>query len=132
MFPTDPRRCASTWCFPMPQHDRVLAGTVFWPDGRFAAGVRISLEDPRWPWMTSSIAATTDSQGRFTVHSLDGTRYRIHASISANGGPVSAEPMPIDPGSAPPELKLILIRKGFSRGDGYKSLDDWRKGLGLR
>ena len=35
-----------------PQHDRVITGTVFWPDGRFAEGVRIFLEDPRWPWMT--------------------------------------------------------------------------------
>ena len=68
---------------PDAQHDRVLAGTVFWPDGRFAEGVNILLEDPRWPWMTSSVAATTDSQGRFSVHILDGTRYRVHASIFA-------------------------------------------------
>ncbi len=117
---------------PEAQHDRIITGTVFWPDGRFAERVTIILEDPRWPWLASNVAAITDSQGRFTVHGLDGTRYRIHASTSANGGPVSAEPMPIDPGSTPPDLKLILSRKGFSRGDVYKLLEDWRKGLGLR
>ena len=116
---------------PDAQHDRVLAGTVFWPDGRLAGGVHIILEDPRWPWMTSSVAATTDQKGRFIVHILDGTRYRVHASISA-GSPVSAEPVPIDPGADPLDLKFVLTRKGFPPREVYKALDDWRKGLGLR
>jgi len=119
---------------PEPQHDRVITGTVFWPDGRFAEGIRISLEDPRWPWLTGNVSTATDKQGRFTVHVLDGTRYRIHASSFSNGGPISAEPLPVEPGAKAPELKLVLIRKGYSPSEGFKNktLEDWRKGLGLR
>jgi hypothetical protein len=48
-------------------------------------------------------------------------------------GPVSAEPVLIDPGGSPLDLKLVLSRKGYSPHDGLgKGLDDWRKGLGLR
>jgi hypothetical protein len=117
---------------PVAQHDRVIEGAVFWPDGRPAEGVSMFLEDPRWPWQTSTIAATTDKQGRFNVHALDGTRYRIHAAIFASGS-ISAEPVPIDPGGKPLDLKLVLTRKGYSPRDGIgRGLDDWRKGLGLR
>jgi hypothetical protein len=117
---------------PVPQHDCVIQGAVFWPDGRFAEGVNIFLEDPRWPWQTSTVAATTGKDGRFIAHALDGTRYRIHAATVANG-PISAEPVRIDPGGNPLDLKLVLTRKGYSPRDGIgKGLDDWRKGLGLR
>jgi hypothetical protein len=118
---------------PEPQHDRAINGTVFWPDGRFAEGVNIFLEDPRWPWMNSSVAATTDKQGRFTVHALDGTRYRLHAAALVKS-PVSAEPAAIDAGGSALDLKLVLTRQGSSLGDGFSSkvLADWRKGLGLR
>jgi Carboxypeptidase regulatory-like domain len=117
---------------PVPQHDRVIQGVVFWPDGRLAEGVNIFLEDPRWTWQTSNIAATTDKQGRFTAHALDGTRYRIHAATVASGR-VSAEPVRIDTGGIPLDLKLVLTRKGYSPRDGIdKGLDDWRKGFGLR
>jgi hypothetical protein len=118
---------------PDAQHDRVISGTVFWADGRFAAGVNIFLEDPRWPWLNSNVAATTDKQGRFTVHALDGTRYRLHAATLVST-PVSAEPAPIDAGVSPLDLKLVLTRKEYSPRDGFtsKALDDWRKGLGLR
>ena len=117
---------------PDTQRDRVIQGTVFWPDGRFAEGARISLEDPRWPWQSPNLSATTDKQGRFLVHALDGTRYRIYAAIVA-GGPVSTEQVPIGPGLDPLDLKLVLTRKGYPPRDGTgKALDDWRKGLGLR
>ena len=119
---------------PDPQHDRVISGTVFWPDGRVAEGVNLFLEDPRWPWMNFSIvAATTDKQGRFVLHALDGTRYLLHAATHVSE-PVSAEPVPVDSGAAPLDLKLVLTRKGYSPRDGAtsKALDDWRKGLGLR
>lgn len=117
---------------PDPQHERAVQGAVWWPDGRPAEGVNIFLEDPRWPWQIYTVAATTDKQGRFAVHALDGTRYRIHAATLANG-PVSAEPVPIESGVKPLDLKLVLTRKGYSPRDGIgKGLDDWRKGLGLR
>jgi hypothetical protein len=118
---------------PDAQHDRVISGTVFWPNGRFAESVNIFLEDPRWPWLNSNVAATTDKQGRFTVHALNGTRYRLHAAAFVNA-PVSAEPVPIESGVSSLDLKLVLTRKGYSPRDGFnsKALDDWRKGLGLR
>ena len=90
------------------------------------------LEDPRWPWQVFTVAATTDKQGRFTAQALDGTRYRLHAVRSASG-PISAEPVQIDPGANPLNLKLALLLKADSRRDGIsKGLEDWRKGLGLR
>jgi hypothetical protein len=118
---------------PEQQHDRVISGTVFWPDGRAAEGVNILLEDPRWPWQTSNVSAATDKQGHFTVHVLDGTRYRVHANVFSNRVAVSAEPAPVNPGVDTIDVKLVLTRKGYSaRDDMYKSLEDWRKGLGLR
>lgn len=117
---------------PVPQHDRVIQGAVIWPDGSPAEDANIFLEDPRWPWQVFNVAATTTRQGRFTVHAFDGTRYRIHAAKFANG-PVSTEPVPIDPGTSPLDVKLVLIRKGYTSQDGIaKGLDEWRKGLGLR
>jgi hypothetical protein len=119
---------------PAPQHERALQGVVFWPDGRPAESVNIFLEDPRWPWQTSSVASITDKQGRFTAHGLDGTRYRIHAATFVQGsGPISAEPVAIEPGGNPLDLKMVLTQRGYSpRGGIDKGLDDWRKGLGLR
>jgi len=117
---------------PDAQHDRVIQGAVFWPDGRPAAGVNMFLEDPRWPWQVFTVAANTDKQGHFTAHTLDGTRYRLHAVGSASG-PISAEPLQIDPGANPLNVKLIMLLKTDSRRDRIsKELEDWRKGLGLR
>jgi hypothetical protein len=72
-------------------------------------------------------------RGRFTVHALDGTRYRLHAATFVSA-PFSAVPAPIDAGDSPLDLKLVLTQKGYSPRDGFtsKALDDWRKGLGLR
>jgi hypothetical protein len=117
---------------PDAQHDRVIQGAVFWPDGRPAEGVNMFLEDPRWSWQVFSVAATTDKQGHFTAHALDGTRYRLHGVRSASGT-ISAEPVQIDPGANPLNIKLVLLLKTDSRRDGVsKGLEDWRKGLGLR
>ena len=117
---------------PRRQGDRIIQGAVFWPDGRMAEGVRIHLEDPRWPWQIFTVSTISDRQGRFILHGLDGTRYRIHA-VACAGSPTSAEPITIELGDNPLDLKLILIRKGDSArqlvGTG---LEDWRKGLGLR
>ena len=78
------------------------------------------------------VSTITDRQGRFNVHALDGTRYRIHA-VAGAGTPMSAEPMTIEPGGNPLDLKLVLIRKGDSTRELVgKGLEDWRKGLGLQ
>lgn len=117
---------------PPRQRDRLIQGAVFWPDGRVAEGVRIHLEDPRWPWQIFMLSTITDRQGRFNLHALDGTRYRIHA-VAGGGSPTSAEPVTIEPGGNPLDLKLILVRKDDStREVAGKGLADWRKGLGLR
>jgi hypothetical protein len=115
---------------PARQSERVIQGLVIWPDGHPAPGVNIFLEDPRWPWQVSSVAATTDSLGHFATHCLNATRYRIHAAF---GGSTSAEPVPIEPGASALDLKLVLARKGYSPRDNIsKGLEDWRKGAGLR
>jgi hypothetical protein len=117
---------------PEAQHDRMIQGAVFWPDGRPAQGVNMFLEDPRWPWQVFTVAATTDKQGNFMAHALDGTRYRLHA-VGSERGPISAEPVQIDAGANPLNLKLVMLLKTDSRRDGIsKGLEDWRKGLGLR
>jgi 5-hydroxyisourate hydrolase-like protein (transthyretin family) len=117
---------------PVEQHDRVLQGGIFWPDGRPAKGVYVFLEDPRSPWQNSIVADTTDEQGRFTVHALDGTTYHLHA-VSQSKGPVSAEPVPIASGSNALDVKLVLTRKGNTIGDNFgKGLENWRKGSGLQ
>jgi hypothetical protein len=119
---------------PAIQHERAIEGTVFRADGRPAEKVSIFLEDPRWPWQTSTVAAATDSQGHFRAYGLDGTRYRLHAAIFATPkNPISAEPAPIEPGGEAVNLKLILTRKGYSPMDLVRTgLDNWRKGLGLQ
>jgi hypothetical protein len=100
---------------PEPQKDRIIEGVVVWPDGR-PARAGLTLEDPRWPGYASHRGA--DADGRFLLHSLDGTLYRLHAvggvsSISSFSS-ISAEPVEIQPGGAPLKLRLILTRPGDS------------------
>ncbi len=100
---------------PEPQKDRIIEGVVVWPDGRPArAGLR--LEDPRWPWQ--AVHGGSDGDGHFLLHSFDGTRYRLHAvggvSAATSFSAVSAEPVDIQPGSVPLQLRLVLTRQGDS------------------
>ena len=97
---------------PEPQKDRIVEGVVVWPDGQ-PARASLPLEDPRWPGWAAF--GSTDGDGHFLLHSFDGTLYRLHAvggdsSISA----FSAEPVEIQPSSAPLKLRLILTRPGDS------------------
>jgi hypothetical protein len=95
---------------PDPQRERVIRGVLLWPDGRAASGARIWLADPRWPGRTVGYGAMTDSYGRFTLQGLDRTRYVVSATtLGANS--VSAE-QPVEPGSDPAELRLVLTRPG--------------------
>jgi hypothetical protein len=97
---------------PEKQKDRVIEGVVAWPDGR-PARATLRLEDPRWPGYASF--GSVDADGHFRLHSFDGTLYRLHAvggesSISA----VSAQPVEIQPNSAPLKLRLVLTWPGDS------------------
>jgi len=97
---------------PEPQKDRIIEGTVVWPDGR-PARARLPLEDPRWPGYASS--GSSDGDGHFLLHSFDGTRYRLHAvGGQSSDSAVSAEPVDIQPGNTPLKLRLILTRPGDS------------------
>jgi hypothetical protein len=119
---------------PRPQHEHDLSGMVLWPDGRAAEHVEIFLEDPRWRWQTSAVAAETDAAGKFTVRVMDGTRYRLHAFVwvAAANESYSAEPLWLAPGAALPNpLRLILTRRGGSLHGSYDALERWRNGLGL-
>jgi hypothetical protein len=128
---------AATYQFPIPapQKPRPVAGFVYWPDGRPAEKIGILLEDIRWPWQTNSILTTTDSKGHFEISAFDGTAYRIHAVTMGrfNNEIVSAEPMPLGPGTdLNKPLQLILTRKGHSAAElTGKGLERWRGGLGL-
>lgn len=93
----------------------------------------IFLEDPRWPWSVSTVAATTDESGRFTAKALDGTRYRIHAVSHVANGPASAEPVTVEPVGSTAKLTLVLSRKGHTPSEQTGTgLESWRNGLGLR
>lgn len=98
--------------------DRVIEGTVLGPDGRPAAGARLFVLDPRWLWQSWAAEATADANGRFQLHVLDGTRYRLHAITLRS----SADPVDIQPGNSPLDLRLVLTRKGNSLDE------DQRKG----
>lgn len=120
---------------PPKQSERIIRGTVHWPDGKKAEGVQIYLEDPRWPWQNSVVATSTNSAGRFEVKVLDGTRYRLHAVMPARltNQAVSTEPLTIPPGKEALQLVLLLTRKGHTPSEGVgKGLERWRSGQGLQ
>jgi hypothetical protein len=127
----------STYQFslPAPQKERQVAGFVYWPDGQPAEKVGIFLEDIRWQWRTNAILATTDAKGHFEISAFDRTAYRIHAVTMGRvtNETVSAEPMPLDPGTdLSKPLQLILTRKGHSATElTGKGLERWHAGLGL-
>jgi Carboxypeptidase regulatory-like domain len=120
---------------PAAQHERTIEGFVYWPDGRPGEQVHILLEDPRWPWQTHTVSATTDAKGHFAVKVFDGTVYRVHAVTMARftNESISAEPGLVTPGmdmSKP--MRLILTYKGNSAAKlAGKGLDRWRAGLGF-
>jgi hypothetical protein len=117
---------------PPRQSVREIQGIVLWPDGALAANVQIILEDPRWPWDVFSIAATTDGNGRFKLSALDGTRYRVHAVGHRAAESFMGDPVVVEPGSTPIEVRLVLSRKGFLKAQDDEALKAWRNGQGLR
>ncbi|HYR90903.1 MAG TPA: carboxypeptidase regulatory-like domain-containing protein [Terriglobia bacterium] len=117
---------------PERQNDRVFAGTVRWPDGRPAPGVRLFLADPRWPWREAAAQVAADANGRFVLHGFDGTTYRLHAVLMGvpSNGITSAEPVVIQPGTGALDLQLVLTQKGNSfdqdRRKGFEQLRNQR------
>jgi hypothetical protein len=117
---------------PPPQHERVIEGDVFWPEGQPAEHIQIVLRDTNYSYGRYSAAASTDANGHFKVYGVDGAKYRLHAATYANGG-VSADPTAIAPGTTPLQLRLVLSRKGFSPDEERpEALERWRSGLGLK
>lgn len=101
---------------PDAQRERIIAGAVFWPDGRPASGAGLVVLDTAWLWQAPSAQTTADDQGRFTLRVLDGTAYRLHAvvHVGSPGGPRSADPVDIQPGTDPLNLRVIVARPGDS------------------
>ncbi len=106
---------------PPPESERSISGVVTWPDGKPAKDVIIYLEDPRFNWAVSTVQATTDENGLFTVKCYAGTRNRLHAVSACKEVPDcrSAEPVEIAPGVVP-NLNLILSRPGHSGMEALK------------
>lgn len=117
---------------PPRQRARQINGVVLWSDGAPAVNVQITLEDPRWPWDVFFVAATTDSNGRFTATALDGTRYRVHPVGHRAGESFTGDPVVVQPGSTPVNVRLVLSRKGFLKVQDDEALKAWRNGRGLR
>lgn len=117
---------------PRKQNPRSIEGQVVAQDGTPAAGVQIFLEDPRWPWQVSIVAAITDAGGRFSITGLDATKYRVHAVRPVNPS-TSAEPVTVESGTTPARITLVLTRKGHTPAEQVRrGLDEWRSGRGLR
>jgi 5-hydroxyisourate hydrolase-like protein (transthyretin family) len=117
---------------PPRQNARNIQGVVLWPDGAPASNVQITLEDPRWPRDIFNVASTTDSNGRFTASVLDGTRYRVHAIGRRAAESFTGDPVAVEPGSTPANVRLVLSRKGFLKPQDDQALKAWRSGQGLR
>ena len=113
---------------PPKQGVRLVRGMIVWPDGQPAAGVHLRLEDPRWSWQAVPLAAAApDASGRFEFRCLDGTHYRLHAD-----GAGFSQPILIKPGTGPLDLRVVVTRgRPANLPDMYRSLERWRKGLGL-
>lgn len=126
-----------TYDFPIPAplKQQRVEGFVYEPNLRPVEKAQIMVEDIRWPWQTSSVAATTDANGHFEISVFDGTTYRIHAVTMARftNQSLSAEPFPLGPGlDVSKPLRLVLSRKGHSAAElAGKGLERWRAGLGL-
>jgi hypothetical protein len=105
------------------QSPRVVEGTVVWPDRRPAAGALLLVMDPRWLWAGFAARATAGADGHFVLPLFDGTQYRLHATfINPPSGTASAEPVNIQAGKDPLNLRLVLTRPGNSVAE------DQRKG----
>jgi hypothetical protein len=119
---------------PAPLKQQRVEGFVYGPDLRPVEKVQIMIEDIRWPWQTSVVAAITDATGHFEIRVFEGTAYRIHAVTMAQftNQSLSAEPFPLGPGADLSEpLRLVLTRKGHSAAElTGKGLERWRAGLG--
>ncbi len=109
------------------QKDRLIQGSVFTPDGRAASGARVSILDSRWLWHSPVAQVVADGNGRFLLHVLDGTQYRLHAVMGVPlFGTFSAEPVNVMPGDQSLDLKLVLTRSGDT------IREDRQKGFGQR
>ena len=110
---------------PEPQSERLVEGTILWPDGRPAAGTRLLVMDPRWLWQGFVAQTIAGADGHFAVPGLFGrTQYRLHATfVNPPNRTVSAEPVDIQPGTNPLTLRLVLNRPGNSVSE------DQRKGI---
>jgi len=110
---------------PERQSDRLIQGSVFTPDGRAASGARVSILDSRWLWHSPVAEVVADVNGRFLLHGLNGTQYRLHAVLGVpRFGTFSAEPVNVMPGDQSLDLKLVLTRSGDAmREDRQKGFD---------
>ena len=124
---------------PNRQSERLIGGTVLWPDGSPAAGARLFVLDPRWLWQGFVSQGVADADGRFVLQRLlDGTQYRLHATFAGAAntvrpyanpayGVTSAEPVDIQPGTNPLNLRLVLSRPGNSVSqDQRKGVEQYR------
>jgi hypothetical protein len=116
---------------PPRQNVRTIQGVVLWPDGTPASNAQITLVDPRSPW-DISVGVTADANGQFTATALDGTQYGVHAVGQRAGESFTGDPVVVEPGSPPANVRLVLSRKGFPKVQDDEALKAWRNGQGLR
>jgi hypothetical protein len=99
---------------PPPLLKRTIEGTVWWPDGRPAAGATVLLEDDEYyPWQSSTGSATTDEQGRFSLTGYEGRPYWVKPYIGqSDGTQMHAEPVQLTPTGTSTGLRFVITSQG--------------------
>jgi hypothetical protein len=91
--------------------ERVIRGTVVWPDGKPAVGALVYLADPRWPRWPSNGTVNTDALGQFTLIGFEGYEYWVVAGIDAPR-PAHSEPPRTGRNGEINGLRLVLTAEG--------------------
>jgi len=95
-----------------------ITGTVYLKDGRPAAKAHVEVYDSEKPeenvW---GLDVETDAEGRFSINSLKGRRYKVRAYLSEDylaGTGAQSEIIDVDPDDRSPR-KIVLTRNGIFR-----------------
>lgn len=112
---------------PPPMAERLIEGTVHWPDGRPAVGAIVLLEDDEYyPWESSIASATADEQGRFSIKGYEGRPYWVKPYINlSNGRQMHAEPLKVTTTNPIAGLKFVITSQ-------YGNCPHYRAGWGAK
>lgn len=103
--------------------ERVIQGSVVWPDGRPAAEAEVYLTDENHPGWIANGSVKTDTSGRFTIMGFEGIRYWVLANVDSPKE-MHAEPPLTSPAGPVSGLRLVLTSEGNICKHYYKEEED--------